>query len=86
MNIAFVFGSLILFFLYKFGLRFGKLVYASTVGAFIKLCIKIWFLIKFVVMYIIELLRKLYRFFRRSMIIVKAFLRRKTRKSQNFAL
>jgi hypothetical protein len=45
LNFALVFGSLALFFLYKFGVRFGALAYGATVGAFLALCVKIWFLI-----------------------------------------
>lgn len=60
-----MFGSLSLFFLYRFSVKFGKLAYASTVGAFIKLCVKLWFLLKFVVTYIVEVLKKLFRALRR---------------------
>jgi hypothetical protein len=70
-----------LFFAYRFGVKFGKLAYASTVGAFIKLCIKIWFLLKFVAMYTLELLKKLYRALKRCAIRIKAFLRRRAKKA-----
>lgn len=86
LNIALVFGSLALFFLYKFGLRFGALAYDATVGAFLKLCVKVWFLIKFVATYLLELLKKLLRWIRRSATRIRAFLRRRARRAQALTL
>jgi len=77
---------LALFFLYKFGLRFGALAYDATVGAFLKLCVKVWFLIKFVAMYLLELLKKLLRWIRRSATRIRAFLRRRARRAQALTL
>ena len=67
-------------------MKFGKILYASTVGTFIKICMAVWFLLKFIAMYIYELCKKLYRYCRLKKIKIKAILRRKGKKAQNLTL
>ena len=57
-------GSFLVYILARFSIAFGLILYKSTIGALIALCLKIWYMLKFCAAYILALLQKFYRWLR----------------------
>lgn len=85
-NVVCVLGSFLLYILARFSVAFGRLLYKSTVGAFIALCLKIWYMLKFCAAYILALLQKFGRYLRRQYRKSKSAARKRARRASSAVL
>lgn len=81
-----MFGSFFLYVLTRFSVAFGKLLYKSTIGAFIALCLKIWYMLKFCGAYVLALIQKFYRFLRVRYRKTRTFARKRARRASRLVL
>lgn len=81
-----MFGSFSLYVFGRFSVAFGRLLYRSTIGAFIALCLQIWYMMKFCGAYLLALVQKFYRYLKLRYRKSKAFARKKARRASSVVL